>query len=187
MKRRPAVFTRVHGWCAELMVSRLRVFRVVAGSLLRRRLPLRAGISFESFGSQGEMYHGSHCVHIRCPVVVICGGLSSQQARQVFLARPCAQDLPLFAPPDIMKDEVLSRFDRFTAFAEIRFHCFDVVQVPVQWCHPCAELREDARMSFAELVVHAPSVAARPPSIDSAHCVSDLCRRLRSRSRKDLL
>lgn len=164
------------------MVSRVRVVGLT-DFRLPRRSRLRAGVSFESFGSQGEMYHGSHCVHIRFPVVVICGGLSSQQARQVFLARPYAQDLPLLALPHTMEDEVLPRFDRFTAFAASRFHCFDVVQVPVQWSHPCAELRKDARLSFAELVVHAPSVAARPPSIDPTHCVSDLCRRLRSRSR----
>ena len=144
---------------------------MVTVSQLPRRSPLRVGVSFKPFGSQGEVYHGSHCVHVRCLVVIICGGLSSKQARQVFLVRPHAQDLPLFAPPDKVKDEVLSRFDRFTAVAEIRFHCIDVVQVPVQWCHPYAELREDAGLSFAELVVHAPSVAARPPSVDSAHCV----------------
>ena len=160
---------------------------MVAVDQLPRRSPLRVGVSFESFGSQGKMYHGSHCIHVRCPVVIICGGLSSKQARQVFLACPNAQDLPLFAPPDTMKDEVLPRFDRFTAIAEVRFHCFDVVQVTVQWCHPCAELCEDTRLSFAELVVHASSVAARPPSVDSAHCTSNRRRHLRSRLRQELL
>lgn len=86
-----------------------------------------------------------------------------------------------------MKDEMLSRLDCFTASAEICFHCFDVMQVPVQWRHPCAELRENTRLSFAELVVHAPSVAARPPSVDPAHCVSDRCRHLHHRLHQGLL
>ena len=55
---------------------------VAVDGLLSRRSPLRAGVSFKPFSSQGQMYHGSHCIHVRYPVVFICGGLPSKQARQ---------------------------------------------------------------------------------------------------------
>lgn len=133
------------------------------------------------------MYHSSHCIHVRCPVVDICRDTTSEQTREFLIACPYAQNLPLFAPPDTMKDEMFSRLDCLAAFTEIRFRCLDVVQVPIQWCHPCAELREDTRLSFAELVVHAPRVVARPRSVDSAHCFPECRRHLRSRLRQALL
>ena len=107
--------------------------------------------------------------------------------QDVVLACLHAKDLPLLAVRSTMKDEMLPRLDCLATLAKIRFNCFDVVQVPIQWCHPCAELREDPRLSFAELVVHAPSVVARPRSVDSAHCFPECRRHLRSRLRQALL
>lgn len=133
------------------------------------------------------MYHGSHCIHVRFPVINIFRAFTSKQTRHVLLAGPCAQDLPLLAPPRNMRDEVFPRLDCLAAFTEICSHCFDVVQVPVQWYHSCAKLCENTRLSFTELVVRAQSMAGRPRSVDSAHRVSDRRRHLHHRLRQELL
>ncbi|KAM0714633.1 hypothetical protein Q7P37_009929 [Cladosporium fusiforme] len=69
-----------------------------------------------------------------------------------------------------------------TTLAKVQFHCLDVVQIPIQRGHARAELRENARLSLAELVVHASSVTSRPGSVDSAYGFPDSRRHLLSRS-----
>ena len=49
-------------------------------------------------------------------------------------------------------------------------------------CYSRAELRENARLSLAEVVVHASSVISRPGSVDSAYQFPDSRRYLLSRS-----
>ena len=79
-----------------------------------------------------------------------------------------AQDFPLLTPPSTVQDIMFSRLDCFATLAEVRSHCFDVVQVPIQWCHACAEPREDACMSLGEVVIDASSVVPRPGNVNSA-------------------
>jgi hypothetical protein len=86
-----------------------------------------------------------------------------------------------------MEDEMLSRLDCLATPTHICFHCFDVVQVPVQWCHACTQLRENTRLSLAEAVVHAPSVTAGPRSVDFAHDFPDHRWQLRGRLHQALL
>lgn len=77
---------------------------------------------------------------------------------------------------------MFSRLGCFAALAKVRFHCPDVVQIPIQWCRSRAELRENARLSLAEVVVHASSVISRPGSVDSAYHFPKSRRYLLSRS-----
>ena len=128
---------------------------------------------FESFGGQSEVDHSSHRNQIRCPVVGIRRGFASEQTREIVLVCVHAQDFPTLTPPDTVQDKMFSRLNCFATFAKVRLHRFDVVQVPIRWCHACAELREDARLSLGEVVVHASSVLSRPCSVDSAQGCSD--------------
>jgi hypothetical protein len=152
-----------------LWVSRIRV----SGRRLRPNLSRHSNslvaVMFESFGSQSEVDYSSHCIHVRCPVVVIRGRFASEQTRKIVFASVNAQDFPLLTPPSTAKDKMVSRLDCLTTFAKVRLRCFDVVQISVQWGHACAELRENARLSLAEVVVYAPSVVAGPGSVDSAY------------------
>ena len=124
---------------------------------------------FESFGGQSEVNHSSHGIYVWCPVISVNRGFTSEQTREIVLVCVHTQDFPLPSPPGTVKDKMFSRLDCFAALAKVRFHCFDVVQVPVQRCYACAELRENARLSLAKVVIHASSVLSRPGSIDSAY------------------
>jgi hypothetical protein len=97
------------------------------------------------------------------------------------------QDLPLLAPSSTMEDEKLSRLDCLATPTHIWLHCFDVAQAPVQWCHACTQLRENTRLSLAEAVAHAPSVAAGPRNVDFAHDFPDHRWQLRVRLNQAML
>lgn len=82
---------------------------------------------------------------------------------------------------------MLPQLDCLATLAKTCFNCFDVAQVVIQWCHACKELYENVRLSFADLVAHAPSVAARPRSVDFAYDFPDRRWRLRDRLDQALL
>jgi len=55
------------------------------------------------------MNHSLHYIHVWFLVIGVYGWLTSEQARKVVLACLHAQNLPLLAPPNTPKDEMLPR------------------------------------------------------------------------------
>lgn len=167
---------------SALMVSRVRVSGRRSRSKLTCRSNSLVAVMFESFGGQSEVDHSSHCIHVRCPVVSIHRRSAPEQTRKTVLVCAHAQDFPLLSPPGTTQDKVLSRLNCLATLAKVRFRCLDIVQVSIQWGHARTKLRENTRLSLAEVVVHAPSVTSRPGSVDSAYGFPDSRRHLLSRS-----
>jgi hypothetical protein len=104
---------------------------LVDGYGLSRHSSSLVAVAFESFSSQSEMDHCSHCIHFWTPVDVIRKRFASEQTRKIVSACLCAYNLPLFTLLSTTKDKMFSRLDCFATLVHIHFYCFDVVQVPV--------------------------------------------------------